>query len=98
MGHDYKKVLIKMLTYLDYFSHTVGKLARRECFQKGGIDENVFWLPECANKIFSMRSVDGGFSTNTRINHGQQSRRYLNEAYTPHTEADKSQFSADLEE
>jgi hypothetical protein len=60
----------KMVTDLDYFGHTVGKLARRKCFQKGGIDEYIFRLPECTDEIFSMRGINGGFSTNTRINHG----------------------------
>ena len=57
--------------YLDHFGHSIGELACREGLEEGGIDKDVFGLPECADQIFAVGGIDRGFASDAGIDHGQ---------------------------
>lgn len=79
--HDFKQECM----YLDDLGHTVREFAGRKRFQECSVDENVFWLPEGANEILAVRSVDSCLPAYARVDHGKQCCRNLTETYASHT-------------
>ena len=72
------------LSHLDNFGHAIGKFPRREGLKEGRVNEDVFRLPEGADEVLSVGSVDGGLASDGGVNHGQKSGRDLHEADTAH--------------
>jgi hypothetical protein len=55
----------------------IAKFAPIKRFEHGEINQDGFGLIKGANQIFSRRSVESSFATDTGVNHGQQSGRNL---------------------
>ena len=50
--------------HLDDFGHTVGEFAHVQSLQESEVDKDEARLPERANHVLSVTSVNGGLSAN----------------------------------
>ena len=57
------------------------ELAVRECLQGRRVDQHNLWLVKRTNQILALCVVDAGFTTNGRVNLGQQCRWNLDEIH-----------------
>ena len=71
-------------TYLDDLGHAIGELAGRKGFEESRVDEDVLGLPEGANQVLAMRSVDGRLATDARVDHSEECRRNLDKSDATH--------------
>jgi hypothetical protein len=75
---------VKKDSHLHYLRHAIREFAGGEGFEECSVYEDVLWLPECADEILPVGSVDRRLSAHTRVNHGQESGRDLHETHTAH--------------
>lgn len=73
-----------MATHLDDFCHAILEFPRRQRLEQGGVDEDVLWLMEGADEVLAERHVDGRLATDSRVDHSEQGRRYLDVAHSSH--------------
>jgi hypothetical protein len=78
------RTIVDKRTHLHYFGHAIREFAGGEGFEECGIDEDVLWLPERADEILPMRSVDRSLPAHAGVNHGQESGWDLHETHTAH--------------
>ena len=69
---------------LQNLGQPAAKLPRRQRGQKVGVDQYLLRLVKRADQVFTLRDIHAGLSADTRIDHGQQRGRNLDEPGAAH--------------
>ena len=79
-----KIVLVPYGGGLDDLGHAIRELACGEGLKERSVDEDVLWLPKCADEVLAVGGVDCGLPAHTRVDHGEEGGRNLYKAHAAH--------------